>query len=365
MQAGQVIARVNGCQHLHFSTHPGTKYRDGNPYAGHVPKSWADHGGYVDPVKFLKTNPRAAAYKPPALPQTEVVTTSAPLRFGAADGAAYWTEEGGAGSVTWRTTSPPASAGRSRPARPSRPSTRGGTASSFSPRRRSASPSPITCPSRRSTAKHDTPPWGAEAELTASLTNAAGAPLQGAIVKLQRLKSGWQNVGLDVTGADGEAVFLYTPASATSLRVVFAPPAEQPDGHDYLIARSRAKTVTPHVALTTPRLPAVVDAADLVDGHRDPAPAHPAGEHTVRLEFQRRGAGGDWVSKLTVAAVNRDADGGEATRYVGHARLTRRLVARARDASRGRGARALHEFLADVHRRVKLGWVPPTVAEDW
>ena len=102
VQAGQVIARVNGCKHLHFSTHPGAKYRDGNPYAGHVPKSWADHGGYVDPVKFLKTNPRAAAYMPPALPRTEIATTSAPLQYGAADGAAYWTEEGGAGSVTWR-----------------------------------------------------------------------------------------------------------------------------------------------------------------------------------------------------------------------------------------------------------------------
>ena len=102
VQAGQLIARVNGCRHLHFSTHPGAKYRDRNPYAGHVPKSWADHGGYVDPVKFLKTNPRAAAYKPPALPRTEIATTSAPLQYGAADGAAYWTEEGGAGSATWR-----------------------------------------------------------------------------------------------------------------------------------------------------------------------------------------------------------------------------------------------------------------------
>ena len=59
--AGQVIAAVNGCRHLHFSTHIGFKYRDGNPYAGHVPAAWTDHGGYVDPVKFLKTNPRAAS----------------------------------------------------------------------------------------------------------------------------------------------------------------------------------------------------------------------------------------------------------------------------------------------------------------
>ena len=100
--AGQLIAQVNGCRHLHFSTHPGAKYRDGNPYAGHVPRSWADHGGFVDPVRFLKTNPRAAAYKPPALPVVEIATQTAPFGYGAVDGAAYWSEEGAAGSTTWR-----------------------------------------------------------------------------------------------------------------------------------------------------------------------------------------------------------------------------------------------------------------------
>ena len=74
VSAGQVIASVNGCRHLHFSIHVGLTYRDGNPYAGHVPASWTDHGGYVDPVKFLKTNPRAAPYKPPAVPVVEVTT---------------------------------------------------------------------------------------------------------------------------------------------------------------------------------------------------------------------------------------------------------------------------------------------------
>ncbi len=100
--AGQLIAQVNGCRHLHFSTHPGARYRDGNPYAGHVPRSWADHGGFVDPVRFLKTNPRAAAYKPPALPVVEIPTQTAPFGYGAVDGAAYWSEEGAAGSATWR-----------------------------------------------------------------------------------------------------------------------------------------------------------------------------------------------------------------------------------------------------------------------
>ena len=149
--AGQLIARVNGCRHLHFSTHPGTKYRDGNPYAGHVPRSWADHGGFVDPVRFLKTNPRAAAYKPPALPVVEIPTQTAPFSYGAVDGAAYWTEEGAAGSVTWRLDLATGErttlrrrrggAGVRRATLRRRPCSR---------RRRSASPSPTTAPS---------PPW--------------------------------------------------------------------------------------------------------------------------------------------------------------------------------------------------------------
>ncbi len=322
VQAGQVIARVNGCRHLHFSTHPGARYRDGNPYAGHVPKSWADRGGYVDPVKFLQTNPRAAAYEPPALPRTEVVTTITPLQYGVADGAAYWTEEGGAGSVTWRHD---LATGERRALAP------GEAAPAFDTRRYEVGllVAPALgfavadhLPTATLVAMHATPPWGVEAELTATVTSAAGEPLKGALLRLQRLKSGWQNVGLGVTDAAGEAVFLYTPSLSTSLRVVFTPPLEQPDGRDYLIARSRAETVTPHVALATPRVPRVVDAADLVTAAGDLSPQHPAGEHTVQLEFQRRGAGGDWVSRLTVAAVNRDKDGGETTRYVGHARLT-------------------------------------------
>jgi hypothetical protein len=171
-------------------------------------------------------------------------------------------------------------------------------------------------------ARHDTPAWGAEAELGALLTNAAGAPLQGGILKLQRLSDGrWANVRLDVSGADGAATFFYRPSAATELRVVFAPPATQPAGREYLPVRSRPETVTPHVALTAPKAPAVVDRADLITAAGDLMPRHPAGEHTVQLVFQRRGEGGAWVAKATVAAVNRAREGASATRYVGHARL--------------------------------------------
>ena len=320
--AGQVIASVNGCRHLHFSTHIGFKYRDGNPYAGHVPAAWKDHGGYVDPVKFLKTNPRAAPYEPPALPLVEVTTQAAPQQFGAADGAAYWTEEGGAGSVTWREDL--ASGGREA-------LDAGETAPAFDTHRYDtallASPTlgftvGDRLPVLTLRAVHATPLWGADAELDALLTNASGSPIQGGVLKLQRLNGdAWQNAGLGVTKADGAAVLLYSPATATALRVVFAPPDEQPAGREYLGARSRAVTVTPHVALTKPKAPPVVDRDDLITVTGKLTPTHPAGEHTVQLVFQRRGSGGKWVARSSIAAVNRDVAGSSSTRYVGHARL--------------------------------------------
>jgi len=322
VQAGEVIARVNGCKHLHFSIHPGFTYRDGNPYAGHVPKSWADHGGYVNPVKFLKTNPRAAAYEPPALPRTEITTQAPPLQYGAAAGFAYWTEEGVAGSITWRDDLATGARTALEP---------GDVVPAFDTRRYGAEAlaSPALgfavsdhLPVLILKAEHDTPPWGEDASLIASLTNAAGKALQGGIIKLQRLNGArWENVRLNVVDAHGEVTFLYTPSAATALRVTFAPPSDQPAARTYLVAKSKNETVTPHAALTTPRLPAVVDAADLVTAAGGLLPHHPAGGHSVDLVFQRRATGGDWVTRLTVAAVNRDVAGSDKTRYVGHARL--------------------------------------------
>jgi hypothetical protein len=321
--AGQQIARVNGCRHLHFSTHPGAKYRDGNPYAGHVPRSWADRGGFVDPVKFLKTNPRASSYKPPALPVVEVPTQTAPFGYGAADGAAYWSEEGAAGSATWRLEL--ATGERTTLAA-------GEQAPPFDTRRYETAllEAPATgftvadhLPVLALSVRHRTPAWGADAELGALLTSAAGEPLQGGILKLQRLSgSRWVNAGLDVTGADGAATLLYRPSAATTLRVVFAPPAAQPAGRDYLVARSPSVTVTPHVALTAPKVPATAAHADLITAAGDLTPRHTTGEHTVQLVFQRRGEGGAWVTRRTAAAVNRLRTGTSATRYVGHTRLT-------------------------------------------
>ena len=80
--------------------------------------------------------------------------------------------------------------------------------------------------------------------------------------------------------------------------------------------------MTPHVALTTPKAPPVVERDVLITVTGTLTPKHPAGEHTVQLVFQRRGAGGEWVTRSTVAAANRDVAAPSSTRYVGHARLT-------------------------------------------
>lgn len=319
--AGQQIAKVNGCRHLHFSTHPGTKYRDGNPYAGHVPKSWGDHGGFVDPVKFLRTNPSAAAYRPPEPPRTTVATETEPLRYGAAEGAAYWSEEGDAGSMAWRLDL--ATGVREALAADEAPP-------DFDTHRYEVAPlaSPAVgfsvadlLPVVTLTAKHDTPVWGAKAVLMAGLTNGAGRPIPGGVLKLQRsLGDRWQTLSLAATGAKGTTTFRYRPSAAVTLRAVFAPPAEQPEGRAYLAARSSGGVVTPHVQVTTPRLPKRAAAAALITVTGRLVPRDPAGTKTVRLRFQRRGAGGAWLDKLERAAVNRDLAGG-ATRYVAHARL--------------------------------------------
>jgi hypothetical protein len=320
VQAGEVIARVNGCRHLHFSVHPGSKYRDRNPYAGHVPKSWADHGGYVDPVRFLKTNPRAAAYRPPALPQTEIETSSPPLRYGAADGAAYWTEEGGAGSVDWRYD---LASGVRRPLDP------GEAVPAFDTGRYDSLPLAAPAvgfsvgdrlPVLTLTVDHDTPRWGEDAALTAMLANAAGVPLNGAIVRLLR-SSGDRlvAVALGVSDAEGTCTLVYQPSGPAALRAAFTPPPDQPASPTYIAAGSRTLVITPHAGIATPRVPPVVDRADLVTVAGDLTPRHTAGMSAVDLVFQRRGQGGRWATRLTVQAEIRDAAVG--TRYVGHARL--------------------------------------------
>lgn len=286
--AGALIAKVNGCSHLHFSIHPGTVYRDGNMYAGHVPKSWSDHGGFVDPVKFLKTHPRLIPYVPPLVPRTTIVTTTAPLGYGAAAGAAYWTEEGLAGTVTFRF----ALASSTR---------RALTADEVVPPFDAARypvrllPSPQIgfavddrLPVITAAARHETPVWGAAGRLTGVLTNAAGRPLTGGRVRLERHgAAGWARVAAAPTTSNGSVTFTYVPPRRTTLRMVFLPPAAQPAPRTYLTATSASVSLTPHVRLTTPRVPSVVRRGRTVAVTGQVTPRHAAGSTSVSLMFQR------------------------------------------------------------------------------
>jgi hypothetical protein len=302
--AGALIATINGCAHLHFGIHPGTTYRSGNPYEGHVPKTWADHDGWVNPVKFLKTNPRASSYSPPPVPVADVTTATAPVGvFGARDGFAYWNEASDTGPVTYRRDLAGGAVSLLAP---------GETVPSFDTVRYVVAllPAPAVgfsvgdrLPRLVVKAAHDTPAWGVPAHLTATLANSAGKPLAGARLTLQRRAGGsWTGVSVGLTGADGVARLAYVPALRSVVRVSFAPPASQPAGAAYAGAVSATVTLTPHVRLGTPKAPATVASGGLLAVAWTVAPRQPAGKGAVRLVFQRFD-GAAWVALRSVAAT--------------------------------------------------------------
>jgi hypothetical protein len=279
-------------------------YRDGNMYAGHVPKSWTDHGGWVDPVKFLRTQPRASAYVPPPVPLVEVRTATAPVGMpGASDGFAYWNERDGAGVVTYRGD---LAGGAQSVLSP------GDFVPAFDVRRYSVAllSAPATgftvgdrLPVLSVTVAHETPVWGARARLTATLVNAIGKPLAGARVTLQRLAGSARVAAAGgLTGTDGRASLSCVPLLKTTVRVRFAPPAVQPVGAEYVGAASATLTITPHVRLGTPKTAAKVTSGKAVTVTGAIAPRQPAGKRGVRLVFERYD-GAAWVAARTVPAT--------------------------------------------------------------
>ena len=102
----EVIAKRQRVHVTGFSIHPGFTYRDGNPYARSRP-------GLLGGPRRL----RRPGQVPEDEPALALRTSRRPARggghrrrrcrssLGAADGSAYWTEEGAAGSVTWWRTS--------------------------------------------------------------------------------------------------------------------------------------------------------------------------------------------------------------------------------------------------------------------
>ena len=304
--AGAVIATINGCSptHLHFGIHLGSYYPDGNPYRGHVPMSWADYGGWVDPVKYLKTHPRVIPYAAPALPATRIVTTSAPSEIGAAGGVAYWTEQADTSATRWACEL--ATGDRRQLADDE-------AVPAFDTVRYTVTP--LASPALGFTVKdlrpvlglsrtHLTPPWRAPVRLAGRLTNATGRPFAGARVRLER-RSGtsWLDVARTVSTSDGRVTLRWIPPRRTTLRLRFVPP----DGARpaYQGATSATLRVAPHVRLTVPAAPATVlrNRVFTVTGYL--TPEHPEGRGSVLLELQRY-TEGSWTTAVTTAAIVRD-----------------------------------------------------------
>ena len=317
--ADAVIARINAIQpsHLHFSIHPGTKYVDGNPWAGSVPKGWSGHGGFVDPVKFLKSHPRVIAYLPPSLPLTTVATDATPSDVGAVAGVAYWSEQVSDATVVCFCDLASGArgvlaAGASAPA-------------SDDVRYRAALlPAPATgftvCdrqPVLKSAGATATPAWGAAVTVRARLTSGAGKPFQGARLVLERRAgSAWLRLAAAQTTADGRLALDYTPSRRTVLRLRYMPPAKPPAGADYLALEGAPVTLTPHVALTRPSLLASVSCRRPVAVSGRLRPRRAATPRSVTLLFERRKSGA-WTTVLTVAAaIHADGAGARWTAVV-------------------------------------------------
>ena len=310
--AGQTLAVVNGCDHLHFSIHPDEVYLGKNPYAGEVPRSWKDHGGFVDPVAYLRANPRGASYAAPALPVVKIQTSVAPADFGAATGVAYWTETTGTAPGTYAVDLPGGqrralAAGEAPPpfdAVRYAVNLLAAPAVGFAVRDR--------LPVLTLAAAPEAPAWGAPVRLAGSLTNAAAKPFLLAGVRLERLAgSAWKVVATARTREDGGVGFAYTPTTRTVLRLSFLLPAKQPAAATYVAPMAPLVTVAPQVRLDVPAAPAAVALRTPAAFTGTLVPRHAAGDGAVRLELQRLREG-KWAAAKTVKATVSDAGVGSA-----------------------------------------------------
>lgn len=341
---GQAIAVVNGLDHLHFGIHPSAEYRDRNPYAGEVPRKWADHGGWVDPVKYLRARPRGAGYAPPALPVVRIETGAAPSGLGAAAGFAYWTEAEGQTPGTFaqdlaQGTRRRLDAGEAPPpfdAARYALNLLASPAVGFAVRDR--------MPLLTLAAGEDEPGWGVAVALSGALTNAAGRPFVRADVRLERQASaGWKTVATHRTSADGDYAFSYTPRVRTRLRVRFLVPAAQPAGATYVAPAPALVTVAPRVQLGVPPAPSAARMGRPVAFAGSLLPRHAPGPGPVLLEFQRLKEG-EWAAAKAVKATVADAALGSV--YVATVRLSA--------AGRWR-VRAVHPA-DDAHAETASAW---------
>lgn len=303
VQAGAVIGTVNNSSpnHLHFGIHPGETYpHDNNPFRGHTYNSNDDYG-FVDPVKYLRENPRVIVYVAPPLPTVaSVSTTTTPFGVGVVGGVAHWMDRSGEATQSWSYNI----ATRQLASRALED-----THSAFEVKRYSVSIARpgFTVRDRRPVlslmASHSTPQPGGTVRLSGKLTNAKGQAFSGAKVTLQRLtSSGWMTVASRVSGSDGAYRFSYRPSRRTHLRVRFSPP------NTYVTTVSATSTVAPHVTVTQPTLsPKAVRGLPGLQATGYLSPAHPTST-PVRFIFDRY-VDGRWVRVGAKRAFLSQVDG--------------------------------------------------------
>jgi hypothetical protein len=298
VHAGQIIGRVNGARHLHFGIHPGLAYPpDRNPYRGHTYTSRNTYG-WVDPVAYLRSNPRVVGC--PDVPVVAAVeTTTRPTVLGVADGSVFWSiESSGLPQVFARalpggeTMLVAADA-----ALPSLDATRFPVrvgAASFTLADR--------LPRLTMTASSASPAWRHSVTLSGRLANALGAPFVGATVALESTVDGenWTRLSTALTGPTGRFSVRWVPSRRSSVRARFeAPPA-------FLPALSVPTTLAPKPALSAPVAPARAARGRTFTARGSLAPRHPAGPTALTLRVQRRIAGA-WVDYAFVPTTCRDS----------------------------------------------------------
>ncbi|HSK47249.1 MAG TPA: peptidoglycan DD-metalloendopeptidase family protein [Coriobacteriia bacterium] len=225
--AGAVIGRINGSSpnHLHFGIHPGREYpSDNNPFRGHTYSS-SNNYGWVDPVRYLKTNPRLIPYAAPGVPRiASVRTESVPCSIGAVPGAVYWQEQRDQEESIWVLKT--ATGVRSQLPTGCAPPVF--DEASYQIGRLLGAPGFIVrdIRPRLSVRVSDrSPPEGRSVKVSGTVHNALGSPFAGAKVRLQTLRDGdWLTVQSVLTDGEGGYTFSFRPGRAGYLRTVFIPP---------------------------------------------------------------------------------------------------------------------------------------------
>jgi len=303
VKAGQVVGHVNGCRHVHFGIHPGKAYPlDNNPYRGHTYTSKNTYG-WVDPVKYLRANPRVIPYSAPALPQvTAVETTERPSVIGVAARVVYWTIGTEEARHTFSRSLDGSETVLVAPDEdiPSLDSTRfpaQAEAGSFTLRDR--------LPVLTLTASTTAPSWKHPVSLSGRLTNASGRPFKGATITLESSRDGaeWRRATTAKTGLAGAYTLTWTPTTRVRLRVRFLAPTL------YLPVTSVTTTVAPKPALTAPSVPRTVTHGQKFGVHGTLAPRHAAGPGAVTIRVQRLVAG-VWTDDSLLPATCRDSTAG-------------------------------------------------------